>query len=62
MGIIATAIHPNIVPAHCIPRFSIICLEKSGNAQPIAERKIVFAAMVDAALSLILVTSMMCER
>lgn len=51
-----TAIHPSIVPAHCTPRFSIICREKSGNEQPIADRNIVFAAIVDAALPIGLVT------
>ena len=56
IGIITTAIHPSIVPAHWTPRFSIICREKRGNAQPIADRRMVFAAIVDAALSIGLVT------
>jgi hypothetical protein len=45
-----TAMHPSIVPAHCTPKFCIICLENSGKAHPMADRRIVLAAMVDAAL------------
>lgn len=56
------AIHPSIVPAHWTPRFSIICREKSGNEQPIADRKMVFAAIVDAALSIGLVTRCFTEE
>lgn len=45
-----TARQPSRVQAHCTPRFSNICLEKSGNPAAIAERSIMFAATADAAL------------
>ena len=50
IGIIRAAIHPSSVPAHCTPRFSNICLEKSGKQAPTRDRSIVLAAKADAAL------------
>lgn len=50
MGIMMAAIHPNRVPAHCTPKLTIIWRENNGKTQPTADRRIVFAAMVDAAL------------
>lgn len=51
IGIMITAKQPSRVDAHCTPRFSNICLEKSGNPAAIAERSIMLAATADAALS-----------
>lgn len=50
IGTITAAMQPSIVPAHCTPRFSIICRENKGNAHPTAERRMVLAAIVEAAL------------
>lgn len=40
------------VPAHCTPRFSNICVENKGKAAATAERSIMLAATVEAALIL----------
>ena len=51
IGIIIAATHARSVPAHYTPRFANICREKRGNPAATAERSIIFAATVDAALS-----------
>jgi hypothetical protein len=50
IGIIMAARQPSKVPAHWMPRLLNICLAKRGNTEPIAERRMVFAAKTDAAL------------
>lgn len=50
IGTRRTARQPSSVPAHWTPRFCIICFENSGNEQPIADRRMVLAAIVEAAL------------
>lgn len=42
--------HPSSVPAHCTPKLANICLEKSGNPAAMADRSIMFAAIVEATL------------
>jgi hypothetical protein len=44
---------PSKVPAHWTPRLSNNCLVKRGKQPPITDRRIVFAAKTDAALSLL---------
>ena len=46
----ATARQPRSVPAHLVPKFSNICVENSGNAAATLERRMMFAATVEAAL------------
>ena len=42
--------HPSSVPAHCTPRFANICFEKSGKPAATLDRRMIFAATVEAAL------------
>jgi hypothetical protein len=51
IGITIAAKHSRKDAAHCIPRFSNICFEKSGKPAATVERRIMFAATVEAALS-----------
>ena len=50
IGSISVARQARSVPAHCTPRFANICLEKRGNPAATAERSIMLAATVEAAL------------
>ena len=50
IGIAIAAIHARSVPAHCTPRFANICRENRGNPAATAERSMIFAATVEAAL------------
>ena len=57
MGIITADRHPSSVPAHCTPRFANICFEKSGNPAATLDRRMMFAATVEAALHRVSITS-----
>ena len=50
IGIMATAKQPRSVPAHCTPRFSNIWAENNGKPAATAERSMMLAATVEAAL------------
>jgi hypothetical protein len=50
MGIMTAARHPSRVPAHWTPIFLNICFENKGKPAATAERRMMFAATVDAAL------------
>jgi hypothetical protein len=50
IGIMMAARQPSTVAAQLTPKFSNICLEKSGKPAATAERRMIFAATADAAL------------
>ncbi len=50
IGIINVARHARSVPAHFGVKFSNICVVKSGKPEAIADRSMMFAATVEAAL------------
>jgi hypothetical protein len=50
IGIMTAARQASSVPAHCTPRFSNISVENKGNPAATAERSIMLAATVEAAL------------
>lgn len=50
MGIITVAIQASNDPAQCTPRFANICVENSGKLAATAERNMMLAATVEAAL------------
>lgn len=52
MGIMAAAIQPSRVDAHCTPMFPNICVVNNGKQAPTRDRSIMFAANADAALQI----------
>lgn len=50
IGIMTAARQARSVPAHCTPRLSNICVENKGKPAATAERSMMFAATVEAAL------------